>query len=64
VPVASVDDLLKSALTKELVAIEWTEEDEKAGKPREAQGRRGRDPDALRRRWDRAAPAAHFQAMT
>src|SRR5258706_9958194 len=29
VPISSVDDLLKQALTKELVAIEWTEDDEK-----------------------------------
>jgi len=32
VPISSVDDLLKQALTKELVAIEWTEDDDK-GKP-------------------------------
>ncbi len=33
VPIASVDELLKQALTKELTPIEWTEEDEKAAKP-------------------------------
>jgi ATP-dependent Lon protease len=33
VPIASVDELLKQALTKELVAIEWTEEDEKGKQP-------------------------------
>jgi ATP-dependent Lon protease len=41
IPIASVDDLLKHALTKELVAIEWTEEDEKAAakpaKPKEGE---------------------------
>jgi ATP-dependent Lon protease len=33
VPISSVDELLKQALTKELVAIEWNEEDEKAKQP-------------------------------
>jgi ATP-dependent Lon protease len=33
VPVASVDEVLKHALTRELVPIEWTEEDEKGAKP-------------------------------
>jgi hypothetical protein len=33
VAVGTVDELLKRALTKELVPIEWSEEDEKAAKP-------------------------------
>ena len=41
VPVASVDEVLKAALTKELVAIEWTEDDEKAKQP--AKGKDGEE---------------------
>jgi len=39
VPISSVDDLLRQALTKELVAIEWNEEDEKnkPAKPKESE---------------------------
>jgi len=33
IPVSTVDELLKQALTKELVPIEWNEDDEKAAKP-------------------------------
>jgi ATP-dependent Lon protease len=41
VPVTSVDDVLKAALTKELVAIEWNEEDEKGKQP--AKGKDGEE---------------------
>jgi ATP-dependent Lon protease len=39
IPVASVDEVLKAALTKELTPIEWSEEDEK----REKQPGKGKD---------------------
>jgi len=41
IPIASVDELLKHALTKELVPIEWNEEDEKAKQP--AKGKDGEE---------------------
>jgi ATP-dependent Lon protease len=41
VPISSVDELLKQALAKELVAIEWSEEDEKAKQP--AKGKDGEE---------------------